>query len=709
MSIDADFLLARLPAFYRQRDAELGGPLRALLTVMAEQGQALEDDIARLYDNWFIETCDDWLVPYIGDLLGVRGLHAVAGSASFGQRALVANTLRLRRRKGTVAVLEQLALDSTGWRVRAVEFFSQLATSEQLNHLRPNAQRTLDLRRGGQLERIGGPFDPAMRSVEVRNLPSGRYNITHIGLFLWRLQAYAVRRAPAVAASGEPGRYHFDPLGRSLTDIGASAAAMLYNRPRSESEITALAGPEHLPEPLSRRALHDELSALRQALTDGGPPLRRYFSQGEGGAVLRIWLDDVEVPAEHLFICNLSPLAAVAPEDWRRPPAQLAVTRSDGSGQRLFPPQPGPLLVGVDPVLGRIALPAGSSVNRVEVAYAYGFAGDIGGGPYDRRPQQASDDAAQGLFVAREFDRVLQVPEQQPSLAAALATAVAGERLLIRISCDWVEQLSPDLFLPDSQLAVETANQCRVVLRGNWRFRGNGNSRLWLGGLLIDGELQLQGALRQLQLRHCTLAPGAGGISHSGNGAGLELRFSHSLCGPLRANNPVAGLTASHCAFDGQGGDALELPLSPLHLDRCTLVGRCSAGELHASNSLFTARLTISHRQQGCVRFCYLAPGSLTPKRFRCQPDLAVQGLPPALAKAELARVSPSFTSTTFGHPAYLQLHLATASEIRRGAEDGAEMGLWNLLQQPQREANLQQAVAEYLRFGLEAGAIFVN
>ena len=42
-------------------------------------------------------------------------------------------------------------------------------------------------------------------------------------------------------------------------------------------------------------------------------------------------------------------------------------------------------------------------------------------------------------------------------------------------------------------------------------------------------------------------------------------------------------------------------------------------------------------------------------------------------------------------------------------ADNGAEMGVWNLLQQPQREANLALALDEYLRFGLEAAAIFVN
>ncbi|MNR15302.1 hypothetical protein D3C85_1318290 [compost metagenome] len=71
--------------------------------------------------------------------------------------------------------------------------------------------------------------------------------------------------------------------------------------------------------------------------------------------------------------------------------------------------------------------------------------------------------------------------------------------------------------------------------------------------------------------------------------------------------------------------------------------------------------------------------------------------------------MTPAFTSVSFNHWAYAQLRLSSAQELRTGAEDGAEMGVWNLLQQPQREANLRQALDEYLRFGLEAGVIFVN
>ncbi len=58
-----DRLYQLLPTIQRMRDAEQGYPLQALLRVIAEQVNVVEDDIARLYDNWFIETAEDWAVP----------------------------------------------------------------------------------------------------------------------------------------------------------------------------------------------------------------------------------------------------------------------------------------------------------------------------------------------------------------------------------------------------------------------------------------------------------------------------------------------------------------------------------------------------------------------------------------------------------------------------------------------------------------------
>jgi hypothetical protein len=701
MSIDADFLLSRLPAVYRQRDAEQGGTLRALLTVLAEQGALLEADIIRLYDNWFIETCDEWLIPYIGDLLGVRSLYGIEGTQAFGQRALVANTLRLRRRKGTLPVLEELAFDTTGWRARAVEFFQSLETTQNVNHRRLFNVGTPDLRSTAQLERIDGPFDTAAHSLEVRPLPAGRYNIQNIGLYLWRLQAYAVQRSTAAKVTTRDGLYTFDPLGRDLP---------LFNRPRTEADISHLAEPVNVPEPLSRRTLHDELTAYRQALADGSPDPRRYFDPGQGGPVVRIWVDDRLVPTENLVVCNLSPLPAVTPEDWRRPPTSLVVHPSrSGLPDVSFPRQAGEIIVGFDPVLGRLALPTSVSPGKVEVAYAYGFPGDIGGGPYDRRPSRRQDDTALGLFDPTGFDHFIQVPTDQPTLAAALGAVISGQRWLIRIDSDATEAIAPELNLPDTHVAIEAVNRRRPVLVGDLSFKGNVDSRLSLSGLLLDGQLKLSGALRRVDIRHCTLVPARGGVRHIGTGSELDLMLTHSICGPFKLSKPIAAASLADCIVDAGGGKAFDLPHTPLNLERCTVFGTTAAGQMEAGNSLFTGEVQIERRQEGCVRFCYLPSTSRTPRRYRSLPDLVVLNLPGAKARAEEVRVTPGFTSVKYGNPAYAQLRLSTAVEVRTGAEDRAEMGAWSLLKQPQREANLGEALDEYLRFGLEAGVIYVN
>src|SRR5215470_6727474 len=122
-SQNADRLYQLLPAVYRLRDADRGYQLRGLLQVVSEQVNVVEADIAQLYENWFIETCQDWVVPYIGDLIGYRSVHDAGEPGEAGSpagvrrnrilfpRRDVGNTLRSRRRKGTLALLEQLAAD----------------------------------------------------------------------------------------------------------------------------------------------------------------------------------------------------------------------------------------------------------------------------------------------------------------------------------------------------------------------------------------------------------------------------------------------------------------------------------------------------------------------------------------------------------------------------------------------------------------------
>jgi hypothetical protein len=332
-----DRLYQLLPAIYRIRDEVQRGQLRAFLAIIEDELDLLEADIEHLYDNWFIETCDEWVASYIGDLLAVQELDA-ASPRTHGQerRAYVANTLAYRQRKGTTPVLEQLARDITGWFARAVEPFQLLAATQNINHLRPDTM-TVDLRSERQPERIGTPFEQrAAYTTELRSHARGRgrYSMDSIALYLWRLQAYGLERAmpqPVNAANVLPGRCF-------RLQAGGNCDRPLFNPPQTETDITTLAQEVNVPGILTR-------SLLWESLSNGRLPVQ-------------VFLDGQSVAANRILAEDLS--------RWLSPGTDAAAD------------------VAIDPELGRLVVLKREFPKQIEVSYTYGFSGDVGGGPYDR-------------------------------------------------------------------------------------------------------------------------------------------------------------------------------------------------------------------------------------------------------------------------------------------------------------------------------------
>jgi hypothetical protein len=168
-----------------------------------------------------------------------------------------------------------------------------------------------------------------------------------------------------------------------------------------------------------------------------------------------------------------------------------------------------------------------------------------------------------------------------------------------------------------------------------------------------------------------------------------------------------------------EGGDR---PGPPATLRRTTIFGIVHVRELPlASEVIFTGPVTVDRRQDGCARFSYVPDSSQTPPRFRCQPDLALQAAmsspDPSAIRAESdsamgnirSRLRPIFVSVCYGDPGYAQLGATCVEEIRSGAEDEDEMGVFNSSQHERRIRNLRASLDEYMRFGLEAGILPVN
>jgi len=676
MAIDAGRIYNLLPAIYRLRDADQGGPLKQLLAVVAEQVAVIEEDLAQLYDDQFIETAADWAIPYIGDLIGYRALNGVLPQIA-SPRAEVANTIGYRRRKGTLAVLEELAYVVTGWDARAVEFFQLLATTQYMNHIRLQNRVPPHLGKGiaftppapppnwERLERLNGAFETIAHTLDVRHISNrrGKFNIPNIGIFLWRLRAYSLTDSPATKLDEH--RYLFSPLGNST---------QLYNSPVTQTTVTELATPRNVPEPLSRRVLDEYLADL----------YGRSLTLNKNGA---------DIGVQDIVICNLS-----------------------DAGMNKWAHEPPPGKLALDPVLGRIALNSADAVPQsLLVKFHYGFSADMGGGEYPR---------AQTFTAAP--DQIVNTGQNIQTALGAVQTK--GGVVEIRSGGRYEETISITAGA-SATVELRAANGMRphLALGADFRIDGAGTSEVVLNGMLISAKTIRVGNLGKLILRHCTLVPGLtldiDGSPHSPGVPSLvidtpntRVEIDHCIVGGIRAdleasvtisNSIVDATDETNIAFAGPEDKPVG---SALTIENSTLIGKVHTRLMSlASNTIFLAGLAqndtwnapvlCERKQEGCIRFSYVPPGSRTPRRFKCQPA----------TNADVLRVRPQFTSLRYGDAAYCQLSQRCAPEIRLGADDEAEMGAFHNLFQPQRESNLRVRLDEYLRVGLEAGIFYAT
>ncbi|MBP2477031.1 hypothetical protein JOF53_005903 [Crossiella equi] len=680
---EPDRLFDRLPQFHRLRDAETGGPLRALLAVIAEQVNLVDADVEALYDNHFIETSADWAVPYLGDLVGYQVLRgyeeAVARgdqaaqrlAARLAPRADVADTVANRRRKGTLPLLEELARTVAEWPARAVEVLPLLA-GHQAVRLYPgqapaaDARAALgggfvDVRRGAELDLLRTPFDTSARLSGVHGPPD-------VTVHLWRLKPHSVTRAPAYCVDRARNLFTFSILGNDspLLERG------------------------EVPGFIRRRALRD-------AVTDHYGP----------GKSFQIWRDSEEEPV---------------------PPGDLVVADLSGWHYR-----PRGRQVAVDPVLGRIAFSQRAAPRTgVWVTYHHGFPEDMGGGEYPRPPAHPST-----------VDKYLVGPGEHGGIMAAFqqwradqAAGTAGAEAVIEITHSGAYQEQIDLALRRGErLEVRAAEGARPVVRlldwysnrpdallvrgesedsdGGCRDPG---ARLVLDGLLVAGRgVHVTGPLGAVVLRHCTLVPGWS-LEPECHPAHPEepslvledttacVQVERSVLGTVLVianevdTDPLPlYLTDSVLDATGLSREALSAPDCRhahvrLAVRRSTVLGEVHAHEIRlAENTIFASRVHVARRGLGCVRFSAVPVGSRTPRQYRCTTE------------------APRLSSTRYGTPAYVQLAHDCPPAITRGAEDGSELGAYHDLFQPQRLDNLRARLAEFLPAGMTATTTFVS
>ncbi|WP_199439401.1 hypothetical protein [Umezawaea beigongshangensis] len=742
MSGRPDRLFELLPQFHRRRDAETSGALRALLALIDEQLELVRSDVDQLYDDWFVETCAPWAVPYIGDLVGYRALRgheeavarggraAAALAERLAPRADVAATVTNRRRKGTLPLLENIARTVADWPARAVEFGPLLAAHQPVRlypadaataarRVAGAAARTVDVRRGAELDLLGTPFDgvahlpsaPRISSARTR----GRHSLPAAGVFVWRLKPYSITRAPAYCIDRARNLFTFSILGNDVP---------LVTRPVAEPSPDHLATPANVPGFIGRRELAGQLA------DHYGP-----------GKSFEIWRDgeDRPVPLSDLVVADLS--------QWSYRPQRRQVA--------------------VDPVLGRLAFGARSAPRRgVWVSYHHAFGDDTGGGEYPRVDRDAPGRRVYRVGPGQPFSGIVEAYQRW---RADKDAGEAGPDAVVEITHSGAYQEQIEFVLDHGdRLEVRAAEGARPVIRLLDYYSNRPDAlivrgcppeddepgcggprppRLVLDGLLITGRgVHVSGPVGEVVVRHCTLVPGwtlepdcrpaqPEEPSLTLENTGVCLQVERSVLGTIlviadEVSADPLSIHVSDSVLDATGNDLEALSAPECRHAHAVLSIRRSTvfGEVHAhavrlgENSVFTGRMHVARRGTGCLRFCSVPPGSRTPRRYRCQPDgvfAALRDLAesgdldpadlPALRDAEERRVRPRFTSTRYGTPGYAQLSERCAPEIGRGAEDGSELGAFHDLFGPQREDNLRARLEEFLPAGTDAGIVYVT
>src|SRR6266508_5101390 len=676
-------LWSLLPAIYRaedSKDVDRVGPLQELVGRIGVEAAIVRRSIDRLWEDQMIETCDDWVVDYIGDLLGTNMVPSLDGRE---RRADVGKTIYYRRRKGTVALLEELASDVTGWTVRVVEFFRRLARARYgldvplglpvpLPDPRAELQRAqglfgvrtrtgvgglADLRDAHGANLTNTAFDEYFHTADVRRGrgATGWYDIPRLGVFAWRLHSLGVSGVTAVQSAACANQHTFDPTGRDI---------QLFARQQPASFDDWLSPEEHeVPGPISA----DLLSA--------------HFGDLYG--------------FNSLFVRRkVGPL----PDDYADVPANEVKPDPRVPVGRFF----------IDPVRGRTVAPAGVDDGPFLVDYHYGFTSEIGAGPYDRRALGSAADG-QPAPVADIQGGGDRLQTALTGLGPTATVTIDDSRTYDRVA---------DV-AGITAVTLRSENFERPLIRPDvsaWVLTGDPGAVLTLDGVFLSGcDLVVRGEFDRVFLRCCTLDPGRWDTAHNQpatavDGAPLtpaklriegvvrELIVDRSILGPigLDVGALVESLTAHDTVIQAvePGVGAIALATGETRLVRCSVLGSARLHRVDASECILSGDVQVDDRQHGCLRFSAWIAGSRVPRQYEC---------------AKLASGTALFASREFGVAVYAQVLDTAGAQVLEGAEDGSELGAFARERRAPKERSLLIEYREYLPLGLEPVLVHVT
>jgi hypothetical protein len=590
---------------------------------------------------------------------------------------------------------------------------------------------------------VGDPFDEFHYTPDVRRPEGewGRRGITKLTFHLYRLHSVEFRDVrPFRVRNVDAGRdaFTFDPSGRDIALFSA-------NDPARDWTTWQTAAEWQLPRPISCRLLGEtifEVGDEEIAWVLGGAPIpaaqrpaaaeslrrlvgerfigRSTFARVLGGLPAGATLTAAGVLAgllERALIdeCGSAALlpAAAGVAAFGTPAVEVRFTggatqlrdrtRSANFGDwnaAGWTPPPAPNVdLFIEPERGRFVLDLqGNAANTVRVRYRSGLAAPIGAGAH-----------------GRDFDGPAPTDTWQGGSSAA-GTPAAG--VVEIIDSDTYPDPPDQPAVTDCTIYAREEQRPYVVLSDDWELTAAGDDRrlrldgLWIGAR-AGGELVIDGNFERVDLRFCTLDPGGVDAANAVlpplalvvTGFVEEMRIERCILATLRllgGGASIERLVIEDSIIHARTplATAIAAPRTHLTIRRSTVIGPAidaltvDVERLDASDTLIAGRVDATDTQNGCFRFSARGPDSRVPHPYESQ------------VVDELGRL---FASRVFGDFRYAQLSPAAPEAVRRGAENGNEMGAFNAEIGATKLDSLRIKVDEYMPFGRLPNFAFQN
>ena len=643
------------PLIYREKDFKEKQPLRALMNTLQKANDVLQDDIYEMYNDWFIETCREKIIPYIGDLVGITDISEENLLKS--ERRYVANYFAYKRRQGSHNTLSNALRDSSAYNFFAVSEYENMAITWTPRDAELKAQTFSSEGLSGELANT--PFSIASVTPDFKTpttgllrSPNGKVNRKTVTLYAWKLETLPVIKSELKPVEGEDGCYHLNPFGMDI---------QLSNQP-------------------------DNLYSLFKPISYKDYPLRitrenfEAFCKNSAKNTLDYWQDSpihfYEFDSETKSYSHIDS-AYIAVSDlskWQK-------VKSENTK------------IIIDPETGRVLILDKLLYGKLFIDYSYISSTLFGAGPHKFK------------FESNENKRILVsksgiLTGSEISFEAAMDKWYENRNNIYFVDNHIYKLNKPlEVDLDGHDLVISSGNNCQPLIEGNLHLINHSENPVTvrIQGFNIQGTVKLGGNIN-FELNSSTLLSDQEDalISSQNKLFYKSISINKSI---------IQGFDVPEDTFMEVEDSVLisrgEMSrMNSVSLLKTTVIGNFSCKEAPIiQDSIISGVLAIKNASKSKIVYTYV--GELNVGRAAVQ-EKVING-------AESPHKTLHFQSTDIASAEFAMLSDFTEKKILCGASNGEEIGVFNSFRLRLRDNKILERIKQYLPYGLEADLVYVN